>query len=76
MSVNVVKVESGKQLKTFIRFNYELYKGNEFFVPELYEDTINTSNNIYNLKKNHQILFIPNWRIRQITKQYRDDVFY
>lgn len=42
MSVNIVKVESHKQLKTFIRFNYELYKGNEYFVPDLYEDTINT----------------------------------
>lgn len=42
MSVTIVKVESKKQLKTFIRFNYELYKGNKYFVPELYEDTINT----------------------------------
>lgn len=42
MSVNIVKVESRKQLKTFIRFNYELYKGNEYFVPDLYEDTMNT----------------------------------
>ncbi len=42
MSVNIVKVEGRKQLKTFIRFNYELYKGNEYFVPDLYEDTMNT----------------------------------
>lgn len=42
MPVNIVKVESKKQLKTFIRFNYELYKGNRYSVPELYEDTINT----------------------------------
>ena len=42
MSVNIVKVETNKQLKTFIRFNYELYKGNKYFVPDLYEDTVNT----------------------------------
>ena len=42
MSVNIVKVENNRQLKTFIRFNYELYKGNSCFVPELYEDTVNT----------------------------------
>lgn len=42
MSIKIVKVESKKQLKTFIRFNYELYKGNKYFVPELYEDTLNT----------------------------------
>ena len=42
MSVEIVKVESKKQLKTFIRFNYELYKENPYFVPDLYEDTINT----------------------------------
>lgn len=42
MAVNIVKVESRQQLKTFIRFNYELYKGNEYFVPDLYEDTLNT----------------------------------
>ena len=42
MSVNIVKVENKKQLKTFIRFNYELYKENAYFVPDLYEDTVNT----------------------------------
>ena len=42
MSVRIVKVENNRQLKKFIRFNYELYKGNPYFVPELYEDTINT----------------------------------
>ena len=42
MSVEIVKVESKRQLKTFIRFNYELYKENPYAVPELYEDTVNT----------------------------------
>jgi GNAT superfamily N-acetyltransferase len=42
MSVEIIKVENSKQLKTFIRFNYELYKENPYSVPELYEDTVNT----------------------------------
>ena len=42
MSVEIIKVENCKQLKTFIRFNYELYKENPYSVPELYEDTVNT----------------------------------
>ena len=42
MSVNVVKVETRKQLKKFIRFNYELYKDCPYSVPELYEDTMST----------------------------------
>lgn len=42
MSVNIVKVENNKQLKKFARFGYELYKENPCYVPELYEDTMNT----------------------------------
>lgn len=42
MPVNIVKVENNKQLKKFVRYGYELYKGNPFYVPELYEDTMNT----------------------------------
>ena len=42
MPVNIVRVESNKQLKKFARFGYELYKGNPYYVPELYEDTMNT----------------------------------
>lgn len=42
MPVNIVKVESNKQLKKFARFGYELYKGNPYYVPELYEDTMDT----------------------------------
>ena len=30
MSVEIVKVKTNKQLKTFIRFNYELYKENPY----------------------------------------------
>ena len=42
MSIEIVKVTTLKELKKFIRFNYELYKGNPYFVPELYEDMIST----------------------------------
>lgn len=38
MSVKIVKVTTKKQLRSFIRFNCELYKGNPYFVPDLYED--------------------------------------
>lgn len=42
MSTTIVKVSTKQQLKQFIRFNCELYKGNEYFVPDLYEDMITT----------------------------------
>lgn len=42
MSVEIVKVTTKKQLKSFIRFNCELYKGNPYFVPDLYEDMLAT----------------------------------
>ena len=42
MAVEIVKVTTNRQLKRFVRFNYELYKGNPYFVPELFEDTMGT----------------------------------
>ena len=42
MSVNIVKVESKKQLKNFIEFGYKLYKDSPYYVPELYSDLMNT----------------------------------
>lgn len=42
MPVNIVKVETKGQLKRFVRFGYELYKGNPYYVPELYEDALST----------------------------------
>lgn len=38
----IKKVENRKDLKRFIRFNYEMYKDNPYSVPDLYEDMINT----------------------------------
>jgi GNAT superfamily N-acetyltransferase len=42
MSVTIKKVESKNDLKKFIRFNYEMYKDNQYSVPDLYSDMVNT----------------------------------
>ena len=44
MANNIIikQVESKKELKKFIRFNYELYKDNAYSVPDLYEDMLAT----------------------------------
>lgn len=42
MPVNIVKVENKRQLKKFINFGNELYKGNPYFVPELFADAMTT----------------------------------
>lgn len=42
MAIIINKVSSKKELKTFIRFNYELYKGNPYSVPDLYDDMLGT----------------------------------
>lgn len=41
-SVEIRKVETKKDLKTFIDFHYDLYEGNEYDVPNLYSDEVNT----------------------------------
>ena len=42
MAITIKKVSTSSELKTFIRFNYELYKENPFSVPDLYDDMVNT----------------------------------
>ena len=42
MSLEIKKVSSKRELKKFIRFNYEFYKGNPYSVPDLYDDMMNT----------------------------------
>lgn len=44
MSLIIKKVSTKRELKKFIRFNYELYKGNPYSVPDLYDDMLNTFN--------------------------------
>ncbi len=48
MTVEIKKVETKKDLKRFIRFNYEFYKDNPYSVPDLYDDMLNT----FSVKKN------------------------
>lgn len=48
MAVIIKKVSSKKEMHSFIRFNYELYKNNPYSVPDLYDDVLNT----FNRKKN------------------------
>ncbi len=42
MPVHIEPVRTPKLLKRFIRFNYELYKGNPYSVPDLYNDMKHT----------------------------------
>lgn len=42
MSVEIKKVSTKKELKRFIRLNYEFYKDNPYSVPDLYDDMLNT----------------------------------
>ncbi len=48
MAIIIKKVSSLKELKDFIRFNYELYKNNPYSVPDLCDDMVNT----FSTKKN------------------------
>lgn len=45
MSIVIKKISTNKDLKKFIRFNYELYKDNPYSVPDLYDDMIKTFTN-------------------------------
>lgn len=40
--IEIRKVETKKDLKTFIEFHYDLYKGNQYDVPSLFADDVNT----------------------------------
>ena len=41
-SVTIKKVESKRDLRTFIDFHYDLYKGNEYDAPTLFSDDFDT----------------------------------
>ena len=41
-SITIKKVATKEDLDAFIEFHYDLYKGNEYDVPNLYSDEINT----------------------------------
>lgn len=42
MSIEIRRVTTKKELREFIRFNYELYKDNPYSVPDLLEDMLST----------------------------------
>ena len=44
MAIIIKQVSTKKELKKFIQFNKELYKGNAYSVPDLYDDMLNTFN--------------------------------
>ena len=48
MSVQIKVVESKKELKTFVRFANNLYKGNKYYVPAIVFDELST----FDKKKN------------------------
>ena len=54
MAITIKKVSTKKELKQFIRFNYELYKSNPYSVPDLYDDMLKT----FNKKKNAASNFV------------------
>ena len=41
-SIQIKRAETKKDLKRFIEFHYDLYKGNPYDVPNLYSDEVNT----------------------------------
>ena len=40
--IEIIKVETKKQMKAFIEFHYTLYKGNKYDAPNLFNDDMNT----------------------------------
>ena len=42
MAVEIRKVEGKKDLKAFIDFHYDLYKGNQYDAPNLFSDDMHT----------------------------------
>ena len=44
MAVTIKKVSTRRELEQFIRFNYQMYKGNPYSVPDLVDDMLNTFN--------------------------------
>ena len=53
MAITIKKVSSKKELKTFIRFNYELYKENPYSVPDLYDDNVTKCDTNAKMAKYH-----------------------
>ncbi|MCR5312530.1 MAG: N-acetyltransferase [Bacteroidaceae bacterium] len=63
--VTIREVSSKKDLDAFICFNYDLYKGNAYAVPDLYFDLVDT----FNPKKNASLEFCE----MQLFLAYKDN---
>jgi GNAT superfamily N-acetyltransferase len=48
MSITIKKVETKRELKKFIEFHYDLYKGNKYDAPVLYSDDAKTFDREFN----------------------------
>ena len=68
MAITIKKVSTKRELKKFIRFNYRMYKGNPYSVPDLYDDMLNT----FNKKKNAAFEFCEaDYFLASITRRTR-----
>ena len=65
MAITIKQVSNTKELKKFIRFNYKMYRGNLYSVPDLYDDMLNT----FNKKKNAAFEFCE----AEYFMAYKDD---
>jgi GNAT superfamily N-acetyltransferase len=65
LEVTIREVSSKKDLDAFICFNYDLYKGNAYAVPDLYFDLVDT----FNPKKNASLEFCE----MQLFLAYKDN---
>ena len=65
MAITIKQVSSKTELQKFIRFNYKMYKGSPYSVPDLYDDMLNT----FNKKKNAAFEFCE----AEYFLAYKDD---
>ena len=42
--INVVEVKNSKDLKTFVKFPFKLYKGNKYWIPPIIKEELETFN--------------------------------
>ena len=65
MAIQVLKVSSKKDMKTFVRFGNKLYKGNKYYVPSMPNDDMAT----FDVNKNGAFAFSE----AELYLAYKDD---
>ena len=65
MAIQVLKVSSKKDMKTFVRFGNKLYKGNKYYVPSMPSDDMAT----FDVNKNGAFAFSE----AELYLAYKDD---